>query len=201
VALNLARSGLAEPDQVDWLVDKARAAGAADVIVHALAAAAAAANAHGMPGRAGALLAEIDQSAGIRQTPDYWRHLSGMVRTALAAANRTIAERLVEGLVPRYPLDEPALHAARAQLAADTADHVQAADLYAKAAAGWLAFGNVPERAYALLGQGRSLCALGRYEATQPLRQARDLFASMRYEPAHAETESLLDQAAATSAG
>jgi class 3 adenylate cyclase/tetratricopeptide (TPR) repeat protein len=197
VALRLARSELAEPDEVDWLVDTARASGAADVIVHAFAVAAAAANALGMPGRAGALLAEIGQSAGIRQTPDYWRHLPGMIRTALAAANRGIAERLVEGLAPRYPLEEHALHAARAQLAADAADHAQAADLYAQAASGWQEFGNIPERAYALLGQGRSLCALGRHQAKQPLRQARDLFASLRYDRARAETESLLDQAAA----
>jgi class 3 adenylate cyclase len=201
MAVRLARGQLAEPDEVDWLVDTATAAGAADAIVHSLAVAAAAANADGMPGRAGAILAEIGQSAGTRQTPDYWRHLPGMVRTALAAANRTIAERLAEGLAPRYPLDEHALHAARAQLAADAADHVQAADLYTKAATGWQEFGNVPEHAYALLGQGRSLCTLGRHQAMQPLRQARDLFAALRYGPARAETESWLDQAAAISAG
>ena len=35
----------------------------------------------------------------------------------------------------------------------------------------------MPERAYALLGQGRCLRGLGRHEAEQPLREARDLFA------------------------
>jgi hypothetical protein len=50
----------------------------------------------------------------------------------------------------------------------------------------------VPERAYALLGQGRCLAALGKPEAEEPLREARELFASMGYKPALAETEALL---------
>jgi hypothetical protein len=201
LALHLARGKLDGLDHVDRLVHMARAVGAADVIVYSLAIAAAAANAHGLPERACELLTEIDQAPGARGTPDYARQLAGMVRTALAAANPAIAQRLVAGLTPRSPLEEHALHAARAQLAADTANHVQAAELYALAAAGWEEFGNVPERAYALLGQGRSLCTLGRGDPMQPLRQARDLFASMRYDPARRETESLLDQAAAISAG
>jgi hypothetical protein len=56
--------------------------------------------------------------------------------------------------------------------------------------------GNVPERAYALLGQGRCLGALGRPEAEQPLREARDLFASMGYKPEFVEAAALLRQTA-----
>ena len=49
--------------------------------------------------------------------------------------------------------------------------------------------------AYALLGQGRSLAKLGKPdEAAAPLREARELFASMGYTPALAETEALLEQ-------
>jgi tetratricopeptide (TPR) repeat protein len=201
IALHLARGELDDLDQADWLEHAARAVGATDVTVHSLASAAALANAHDLPDRACGLLAEIEQAPGTRETPYYARQLAGMIRTALAAANPAMAQRLVAGLTPRSPLQEHALRSARAQLAADAADHAQAADLYAQAAAGWQDFGNVPERAYALLGQGRSLCTLGRCEAMQPLRQARELFASMRYAPAHRETESLVDQAAATSAG
>jgi tetratricopeptide (TPR) repeat protein len=201
IALHLARGELDDLDQVDWLVHTARAVGAADVTVPSLASAAALANAHGMPGRACALLAEIGHTTGAREEPYYARQLPGMVRTALAAGDRALAQQLAESIVARYPLDEHALCTVRAQLAEDTADYVQAADLYARAAAGWREFGNIPEHAYALLGQGRSLYALGRREAMQPLRQARDLFASLRYEPARAETESLLDQAAAIAAG
>jgi hypothetical protein len=43
-----------------------------------------------------------------------------------------------------------------------------------------------------VLGQGRCLTALGQPEAEPPLREARDLFASMGYKPALAETEALL---------
>ena len=122
-----------------------------------------------------------------------------MVRTALAAGDPELAERLADGLKPRYPLDEHALCAARAQLAEHAGDHADAASLYAEAAARWQEFGNVPERAHALLGEGRSLHALARPRAEQPLREARDLFAAMGYKPALAATEVLLEQTAAAS--
>jgi hypothetical protein len=55
----------------------------------------------------------------------------------------------------------------------------------------------MPERAYALLGRGRCLAALGDPEAGAPLREARKLFASMGYKPALAETEALLGESEA----
>jgi hypothetical protein len=58
----------------------------------------------------------------------------------------------------------------------------------------------VPERAYALLGEGRCLRALERPEAEQPLREAQKLFATMGYAPALADTEALLQQAEARAA-
>lgn len=76
-------------------------------------------------------------------------------------------------------------------------NHTQAAALYADAARRWQQFGNLPERAHALLRQGRSLHALDNPEAEQPLRLARDLFAQRGYEPALNETEALLQQAEA----
>ncbi len=82
-----------------------------------------------------------------------------MLRTALAAGDPDLAERLADGLEPRYPLREHALCAARAQLAEHAGDHADAAVLYAEAAARWQQFGNVREYAYALLGQGRCLVA------------------------------------------
>ena len=108
------------------------------------------------------------------------------------SAQPELAKRLVDGVEPRTPLVEHALHAARAQLAEAAGDHAEAAALYAEAAERWREFGNVPERAYALLGQGRCLAALGQPEAQEPLREARELFASMGYRPALAETEALL---------
>ena len=67
----------------------------------------------------------------------------------------------------------------------------------AEAADRWQEFGNVPERAYALLGRGRCLVALGDPAPAQPLEEARELFASMGYNPALAETERLLETIAA----
>ena len=49
-----------------------------------------------------------------------------------------------------------------------------------------------PERAYALLGQGRCLAALGKPAAEAPLREACELFSTMGYKPALAKTKALL---------
>ena len=81
------------------------------------------------------------------------------------SAQPELADRLVDGVEPRTPLAEHALCACRAQLAEAAGDHAEAAALYAEAAERWREFGNVPERAYALLGQGRCLAALGQPEA------------------------------------
>jgi hypothetical protein len=120
-----------------------------------------------------------------------------MLRTALAAGDPDLAKRLAEGLEPRYPLREHALCAARAQLAEHAGDHADAAALYGEAAGRWQQFGNVREYSYALLGQGRSLVALGNPAAEEPLRQAAELFSSMGYRPALAETEALIAQTTA----
>src|SRR6266542_2945354 len=181
---------------VDWLIEAGRALGTAEMIVVALSPAAAALAAE-EPERASALLAELEQVAGARKTPYYARELAAMVRTALAAGDSALAKRLAHRLEPRYPLDEHALCAARAQLAEHAGEHPDAAALYAEAAVRWEQFGNVPERALALLGEGRCLAALGRPEAQEPLRQARNLFASMGYKPVLAETDALLEQTAA----
>jgi hypothetical protein len=181
------------------LVDSARVEGTAEMVVLGFAAAAAALAAES-PERASDLLDELEQARGTHEVIYYARQLPAMVRTALAAGDSALAKRLVEGLEPRYPLDEHALCAARAQLAEAAGEYAAAAALHAEAAARWLEFGNVPERAYALLGQGRCLCALGRPEAEEPLREAREMFASMGYKPAVAKTEVLLEQTAATPA-
>ena len=140
---------------------------------------------------------ELEETPGARETSYYSRQLGAMVRTALAAGDPELAARLADGLEPLFPLREHALCAARARLAEAAGDHAEAATLYADAAERWREFGNVPERAYALLGQGRCLAALGKPEAEQPLREARELFASMGYKPALAETDALLGESEA----
>ena len=189
----------ATPAAADWLVGTAGAIGSADIAVAALASAAALL-APEAPERACALLADLEQTAGTHETPYYARHLGAMLRTALAAGDAEIAKRLAGGLESRYPLDEHALCTARAQLAEHAGDRADAATLYGEAAARWKEFGNVPEHAHSLLGQGRCLSALGRPGAEQPLRETRDLFAAMGYKLALAETEGLLEQTAAAPA-
>ena len=127
----------------------------------------------------------------------YARQLAATLRTALAAGDPALAKRLAGGLQARYPLDEHALCAAQALLVEHTGDHAVAATLYAEAAARWRQFGNVLEHAHALLGEGRCLLALADPAAEQPLRQAAELFNSMSYRPALAETEALLEQTTA----
>lgn len=68
----------------------------------------------------------------------------------------------------------------------------EAAASYAEVAECWREFGDVPERAFALLGHGRSLRAIGDQGAERPLREARELFASMSFAPALAEVDGLL---------
>jgi class 3 adenylate cyclase/tetratricopeptide (TPR) repeat protein len=147
------------------------------------------------PDDARAALGEIVDIPGSERSPYFARHLGTMLRTALSIGDRQLAERIVQKVEPRYPLDGHALCTAHALLAENAGDLEEAAALYAEAASRWQAFGNVPERAYALFKQGRCLRALGQSGAEEPLLEARELFASMGYKPSLAEVERLLQQA------
>jgi hypothetical protein len=187
------------PGDIEWVVETARIVGSADVLVLALSVAAAALVDQD-PTQACDLLAELGQSAGACESPYYGRELAAMMRTAHVAGNAALAKRLMDGLEPRYPLDQHALCGAQAQLAEQAGDHVSAAHLYAEAAVRWNEFGNIPERAHALLGQGRCLLAAEPPAAQEPLREARDLLAGLGYKPALAENEALLEQTPAARA-
>jgi tetratricopeptide (TPR) repeat protein len=152
------------------------------------------------PDKARTVLTELAEESRARRTPYYGRQLVRAIRAALDVADRDLAERLVDRLEPRYPLDEHAVCAARACLAEHAGKLDEAASLYRESAQRWQNFGNVPERAYALLGQGRCLRGLGRTGAEEPLLEARELFASMGYAPALGEVEDLLRQPAPTPA-
>jgi hypothetical protein len=153
--------------------------------------------AQGNAQQAEALVVELAQVTGIRADPYYGALLPELVRIARAVGNAELAARLVDGVEPRTPLVAHALCACRAQVAEAEGDRGEAARLYAEAAQRWQEFGDVPERAYALLGQGRCLVALEDLAAEQPLRQAAELFSSMGYKPALAQTEALLEHTTA----
>jgi len=202
-ALNSARSvqlrllaeqgdGAEAVETAEHLVSRARASGIPSELPLATIAAAQTLLAGGQPGASKALLDELPPISGedVGLVP-------GATRCALALPARELARRLVDDLKPGSPLADCAFFACRAQLTEAAGDYVQAATLYADAADRWRRFGNVPERAYALLGEGRCLTALGKPEAEMPLREARELFASMGYRPALAETDALLNLAEA----
>ncbi|MGZ4407505.1 MAG: hypothetical protein ACXVY6_01780, partial [Gaiellaceae bacterium] len=200
LALRLARGEQGLGDEAEWLIETGRKAGSVDALSTAFASAAAALAGGEAQQEAAALLSELEQTPGTTGTVYYARHLPAMIRTALGIGDIGLAERLAGRLEAHYPVDEHGLCAARAEVAEALGDSGRAASLYAEAAQRWQEFGNVPERAYALLGQGRCLRALGEPAAEQPLREARKLFQSIGYKPALAETDALLNQvqAAAT---
>ncbi len=144
------------------------------------------------------LLREIESTAGLDDAGELAQFLPSMVRAALAAAESDLAERLAGHLTPRYPCAEHALVAAAAAITEAKGETEAAANGYADAAARWDAFGVVTEQGFALVGQGRSLLALGRNDdAKQPLMAARDIFTRCGMQPALKETDELLAHATA----
>ncbi len=70
--------------------------------------------------------------------------------------------------------------------------------MYADVAGQWREFGDIPELAYSVLGQGRCLVSLRANGAVVPLEEAQTLFTSMGYGPALIETQRLISAAGAT---
>jgi tetratricopeptide (TPR) repeat protein len=192
----LAERGIPEQAPVpDELVAAARGIGLPGLIALAFGAAAQLLFAQGRREEARALLQELDQLDVTRLEV---AGLPSLLRVALALDDPPLARRLAAGVEPATSLDDHAVVSAEAQLAEAAGRHADAARLYQQAAERWHQFGNVPERAYALLGRGRCLVALGDVDSEVPLTEARDLFASMGYKPALAETERLLAGAVAS---
>jgi class 3 adenylate cyclase/tetratricopeptide (TPR) repeat protein len=157
----------------------------------ALGAAAQVLLARGRPEQARAKLGELDEWGYVAVG-----QLRMLVGLALGLEDAALADRFVGRVDSVAPFALHMLSSARAQLR-EAGDPSAAARLYEEAAEDWEGFGHVPERAYALLGRGRCLVALDDPAAGGPLAEARELFASMGYKPALAETEALLDQAQA----
>jgi class 3 adenylate cyclase/tetratricopeptide (TPR) repeat protein len=183
-----------DPEAAESLAAIAREAGTLPLIAAGFAAAAQALLTQGRLLEARDLLIELDEVRAGRSDPLYATLLPHLLRLALVLLESELAFRLVDGVEPHTPLAEHALMACRSQLAEAAAHHTEAAELYAEAAERWQQFGAVPERAYALLGEGRCLATLGEPAADAPLREARELFISLGYKPALAETEALLAQ-------
>ncbi len=181
----------------EQLVATARETGGPELIAMGFSAVAELMLASGHHERATALLEELERTSANRGDPYYVAALPELVRCALALGKPALAVRLMAGVEPRAPLQQHALATCRAALAEAAGDHATAASAYADAATRWRQFGEVPELANALLGQGRCLAALGTPGADGPLRVARELFTTMGYAPAVIETDALLRGAVA----
>jgi class 3 adenylate cyclase/tetratricopeptide (TPR) repeat protein len=183
---------------VDWAVEAASTAGAIEGIAMSLPIGALVHRSIGDDEGAVRLLARLADHEQAIQTSYYAMHLPDAVRTAVGAGDVRLAERLVGALKAALPAQQHSLVAVRAIVAEARGEQSEAARLYAEAAERWERFGVVPERAFALLGQGRSLLALGRYgDASGPLQQARKVFGSLGAKPALAETDALLERTTA----
>jgi predicted ATPase/class 3 adenylate cyclase len=187
------------PAPGERLADQARSTGVPWEIGFGFGAAAQHLLAAGRPELAETLLRELTQVQGVHGTLSYGL-LTELVRCALASSGPELAARITDDFEPSTPLKEHALVAARGVLAEAAGDAAEAAALYAEAAERWVEFGNVPEHAYALLGQGRCLTTLGKPAAEAPLNGARRLFSSMGYGPALAEIHALLGEPEAEAA-
>jgi tetratricopeptide (TPR) repeat protein len=177
----------------DWAVEKARELAEPQILALAFPPAAALRLAMGETADALAPLTELERIPNVRSESDYASNLPDVVRTALAAGDPDLATRLAEGLEPIYPLHQHTLASTHALLAERRGEHAAAAEAFADAARRWESFEMPWERAQARLGQGRCLLALGRpSEATGPLREAREIFASLGTKPSIAETNALL---------
>jgi class 3 adenylate cyclase/tetratricopeptide (TPR) repeat protein len=146
--------------------------------------------------QAHALLHELDELATDHGDVTAAEQPAALLRVVLRLGDLALAKRLLADKEASAvtPYDRPPLASAKAQVTEAEGGYAAAAELYRDAAELWRQFSNVPECAYALLGQGRCLRALGDPGADQPLAEARKLFASMGYKPARAETEALLQQ-------
>jgi hypothetical protein len=145
------------------------------------------------------LLVELDEFRGGRSDALYAALLPQLLRVALGLREPDLANKLVENVEAQTPLAGHGLCAGYAHVAEVSGDHRGAVTLYAEAAERWREFGNVPEHAYALFGQGRCLAALGMRGAKEPLEEGRDLFASMGYRSAQARIDALLERGATAS--
>jgi hypothetical protein len=196
------------PDRVatwlDWLESEADETMTAQHNMNCLQAAAVARAALGHDDAAAVLLARIGALPGVHETGHYISYLPACVRLALSLGTPELAQRLTDRLeahTPHTPSAAISLASAHAALAEARGEHQAAADGYAKAAEGWQGRDVIAEQAFALLGRGRCLSALGQsVEAALALEEARAIFRTLQAAPALAETDALLQPATARKA-
>jgi class 3 adenylate cyclase/tetratricopeptide (TPR) repeat protein len=159
-----------------WLPVALRA-GDPQVIVPALATAAAVSATNGDLGSAVERLRDLEERS--RRGAGLYRplQLPRIVSIALAAGERELASTFLETPYPAAARVVNAVLAARAVAAEHDGAFDEALELHDQAGSGWAEYGYVLGRAEALHGSGRCLTALGQPQrATAPLDEAHALF-------------------------
>jgi tetratricopeptide (TPR) repeat protein len=121
------------------------------------------------------------------------QYLADLVRLTAEAAP-ALARDLVEQARPTATRYRLAALTARAVLAETEGDAGRAAGLFAEAAGGWLAYGQLLEWGRALLGAGRCRTHLGDPAGRPALHDAHAVFIRLGAHPLAAEAAALLDR-------
>jgi tetratricopeptide (TPR) repeat protein len=164
------------------------------LLVPALATAAAAERAAGAHTAARALVEEVRRVVGDRGGGRWYlgQHVADLVRVGVAVGQRATAEALAAQANDGVARNRHGLLTARAALAEADGALEEAARQYEEAAARWADYGHQLERAQALLGAGRCLLALGRPDGRVQLESARTLLATVNAGPLLAEVDAAL---------
>ena len=197
----LHRGDLAGAEGILGLLDRARAAVDAQVVIPAVTIAAMVELERGNRDGAVVLIRERVELVGERESS----FASAMTHTQAARLLAAMGELDLLEVSRRHegaPLLRTRLSLATsgAILAEAQGQIGEALASYREAAGGWASFGNRPETAFAEMGAGRCLLALGRFEeAGGHLRDAREIFRGLGAVPLIEQTDDLLARATAKS--
>jgi class 3 adenylate cyclase/tetratricopeptide (TPR) repeat protein len=187
----LRRGAPSAAEHIASALPRARTIGDTQVLLPALVVAASSAHASGDRGELGRLLSEIEPALAQIGDDLSPMQLPEVVRIAVGIGDLRLAER-VSGSRPTYPAGLAAAASARATIREAEEQLDEAIASYRDAAPRWAALGHVVERAYALLGLGRSRITAGDTEGAEDLVTARGIFAGLRAQPLLAEVDRCL---------
>ena len=124
---------------------------------------------------------------------DWYREqcIADLVRICVAAGDAAAAQRFLDAAGAFALRHRLGVLSARASLAEATGATESAERMYEEAARGWQGYGHVLEMGLALLGAGRCLTKLGRPEASDRLRGARDAFEALGAPAFASETDAI----------
>jgi class 3 adenylate cyclase/tetratricopeptide (TPR) repeat protein len=186
---------------VDEALPRAREAEDLQVLVPALAAAAAVAFSRGDLNEAAELADEVETATRSGASIYRARYLPQLVSIALAAGKPELAAAFLDTGYPSTGRVAHAVVAAHAVAAEEAGDTDAALALHEDAASRWADHGFVLGQAESLLGVGRCLIALGRaHEAAAPLQAAREIFQRLGAEPSVLRADDLLARATSMTA-